>query len=273
MIRAKSSIKTFADLNSLLHRSNKVYFVRFGDGEIVSMMGRDHRNYRASEALTRELQESIKIENPNYLKAVSVNMPFEKGMSRGVFAPYRSNDRMAEFLVSNNLAGPDEEFESQIMFHYMSIFHSEKMYQFFETHIRPKKKMFVGSTPRDSAEIAYGTIDYYIPVPPKHAYDTIDSWWPQVVQNVDQVDLLIPSAGAASNVICKRLWYLDKPIHLLDIGSIIDAVDGKKTRTWIKHVGHRIERILPREFRNQSLPHRITCAIKDVRYAIRTLYR
>jgi hypothetical protein len=272
-IRARGALESFERLCSRLETSNKVYFTRFGDGEIIAMMGKHHRNYRSSHAFVRELRESFVIDDPSYLIALSVNMPLESGMTRGVFSPYRQNDNLASFIENENLVSGDGIYESQIMFHYVAVFYPRLMFDFFEKHVRPRRKLFVGCTPQRVAEKLYGPIDIYIPTPARHAFDSIGRWWNEVERGSAEVELVIPSVGAASNVISKRLWHLDRPLHVLDIGSIIDAVEGRRSRTWIKHVGHRIQQVLRPEDRDRSIRFHIGALVKDMRYKVRQLYR
>jgi hypothetical protein len=271
-IRAKSSFQTFDALREQLDKHKKLYFTRFGDGEVVAMMGKDHRNYKTSQGLVKELKESFTIDHPQYLIALSINLPYEKKMASGVFAPYTQNDNLLRFLENNDLL-IHELYESQVMFHYISVFHPEKMFQFFERYVRPKKKMFIGCTPQPTAEKLYGNIDHYVNIPSRNAYNTIGQWWPEIEQNVDSVDLVIPSAGAASNVISKRLWNMDAQVHLLDIGSIIDAVEGKKSRTWIRLKGHKIEKVLPKKYRSKSPLKKISNLVGDIKYMRRKYFK
>jgi len=239
----------------------------------VAMMARDHRNYRTSPELVTELRDSFTIHEPGYLVALSVNLPRERGMSRGVFAPYASNDDLERFLLEERLAHPGQVFDSQIMFHYLSVFKPALMYAFLERWVRPRRYLFVGCTPPQTVAKLYGPNLRHVAVPPQHAYDTINAWWPRVLEHLDDVEVVIPSAGAASNVIGKRLWRLGTRVHCIDIGSIVDAVDGRLSRTWIRHVGHRIQRILPREHRDRRLHVRLWHAWKDLAYAVRLCYR
>jgi hypothetical protein len=272
-IRARGSVESLERLQAALAAHDRVCYTRFGDGEVVAMMGKDHRNYRTSPGLVTELRESFTIEEPGYLVALSVNLPREPGMSRGVFAPYASNDTLERFLLDEGLARDGQVFESQILFHYLSVFQPELVYRFFERWVRPRPYLFVGCTLPDTVTRLYGPGLHHVRVPPQHAYDTIGEWWPQVMAHVGQVELVIPSAGAASNVIGKRLWRLGVRVHCLDIGSIIDAVDGRMSRAWIRRVGHRIQRVLPPEYRDRSLRARLWHAWKDLAYAVRLCYR
>jgi hypothetical protein len=271
-IKSKRAKETFDYLNVLLKKHKKLYFIRFGDGEILSMQGKDDNNYTSSNALTHELIESFIIEDPQYLIACAINPPKEKNISKGVFNIVDHNQEMADFLIDHKLVTKTKCYENAICFHYAGVFHTKQALHFFDEHIRPKKKMFIGGTSKPIAEKLYGIIDYYVPVPLKNAYSSIDEWWPQIIKNVDDVELVITSAGAASNVVCKRLWKLDKEIHLLDIGSMIDAVDGYMSRKWIKLLGHRINNLLPSEYRNNSLWFKIKSYYKDTYYFFRQLF-
>ena len=94
--------------------------------------------------------------------------------------------------------------------------------------------MFIGSVDKESIERFVGKIDYYVDVPAKDAYYNMDSWWKKVLDDVDNVELVIPTAGMAGRVIQKRLWNLNKNIHSIELGSIVDAVVNSDTRGWIK---------------------------------------
>jgi hypothetical protein len=135
-------------------------------------------------------------------------------------------------------------FESAIAFHYLSVFKQEKVIDFLNEFIRPKKKMFVGSIEKNAIEKLIGHVDYYVKIDGRNAYYSIDNWYNEVLENIDNCDVLIPAAGMATRVLNKRLWNLNKNIHSIDIGSVVDAVDDKLTRTWIRKEGNKIKNLL-----------------------------
>ncbi|MCG8476051.1 MAG: hypothetical protein MI784_11335, partial [Cytophagales bacterium] len=45
-IQVRGVDDSYQDLCKVLDKNKKAYFVRFGDGEIATMMGQDHRNYK-----------------------------------------------------------------------------------------------------------------------------------------------------------------------------------------------------------------------------------
>ena len=57
-------------------------------------------------------------------------------------------------------------------------------------------------------------------------------------------DRCIPAAGMAGRVVQKRLWNLNKDIHSIDLGSVIDAVAERSTRTWIDRTNNIVENLL-----------------------------
>lgn len=272
-LSVKSTEETLNTIIEGLRYYKKFYYTRFGDGEIISMMGHNHRNYNFSIGLQNELMECFTIDHPQFLIASAVNIKKEKKMSDGVFAPFNFNNDAENFIFSKKMENKFGIYENYITFHYLSVFKPRLIRDFFEEFIRNKRKMFIGNTPKDIAEKLYGKIDFYIEVPRQHAYDSINEWWPKIEENVDKVELVIPSAGAASNVISKRLWKLGKEIHLLDVGSIIDAVEGRVSRTWIRLKGHKINKILPKEYREKRLSKKLIFLLKEIKYFFRRLIK
>jgi len=268
-MKTKTTIETLNTLDQKLTEHNKLFFVRYGDGEIYTLMGKEHRNYKYSDALAKELKESFEVQSESYLKAFAVNIPFEKGMSKGVFANHVQNKELLEYLIKHGFASVDDVFESPICFQFLSVFKPKLVYNFISKHIRDKKKMFIGSTNQSVVEQIYGKLDHYVQIPEKHAYDTINNWWPQIEKNLSDIETVLPSAGAATNVIAARLWKMNVNINLLDIGSVLDALEQKTTRTWIRLVGHRAIKILPPEHRALSIGNQLKYIQKDVKYFFR----
>lgn len=268
----KSTFETLSYLESRLKSNRKVFFLRFGDGEVFDMMGKSRRNQINSPELIKEMKEAFSIQDENYIKALAVNMPYEKGMSKGVFANFSFNSELEKVILDffNDIS---LSFFNPITFHYLSVFRSKLIFDFFNKYIRPKKKMFIGSTDQNIAEKLYGKINHYIRVPSKSAYSNINKWWPEIENNCSDVEIVIVSAGAASKVIAKRLWDKNLDIQLFDFGSIIDAIDGKVTRTWIRLVGHRVNKILPKEYREKNLFKRIVFILKDIKYFFRRIIK
>lgn len=272
-MKSKSTAETYEALYRLLETEKKVYYSRFGDGDLFIMMGRNQANHDFSEALAEELRASIQIEDPNFLKGLPVNFPREKWMTKGLFERFYFNDELAEFVVKNIPVSLPVTFESSWFPNYYSVFKPVELSQFLDRFVRSKKKMFIGSVPVEDIRKLYGEIDHYILVPRRNAYSDIDKWWPDVLKHIDSVEVVLPSAGMATRVISKRLWDMGKAVHCLDFGSVIDAVSAfAPSRKWIKLKGHVLNRILLPEFRDVSFRYKIKYAVMESGFFLRYLF-
>ena len=151
------------------------------------------------------------------------------------------NEAILEFIDETI---DDKEFKlySHVLLTFAAICNQPVFVKFLDTFIRPKKKMFIGSVDKESIEKLVGPVDYYVKIPVaevdeqgvfRGAYYSIDEWWPKVLENIEDVDLVLPTAGMAGRVACKRIWNLDVDVHCIELGSIVDAVIDKESRGWI----------------------------------------
>lgn len=246
---------TLEELFQKLSSDKKVCYVRFGDGDFNIM--RNHSRcieHEYSVELQNELLESFSINDENYLKGAMYDEPTFNGIT------LQSRNRN-EVLELNNFFNKEFDTEnmklySHVLLTYMAVHQQEMFLHFLDNYIRPKKKMFIGSVDKKSMEKLVGKIDYYIQIPVakveeqrkfKGAYYTIDEWYPKVLKHIDDVDLILPTAGMAGRVLCKRLWNLDKNFHCIELGSIVDAIIKKPSRSWIDRAGNFIEPLLIKE--------------------------
>ncbi len=274
IIATRATTETIDRLDNLLSSEDRVFYTRFGDGDILLMSGRDDKYHNSSVDLRDELVESFLIDDEQYLRGLAVNYPLEEGMMHGLFAPHHNNEELQRLVQEVLLPNPKPgKFESHIVFHYYAIFRQKEFNNFFDLHIRPKRKLLVGGIPSEIACKLYGLIDEYIETPMSDAYRSVDTWWPEVERLVNKVDLVIPSAGAASKVINKRLWNLDAEVNSLDIGSLIDGIDGRGTRKWIKLKGHRMNAVLLPEYRDKSLSRYFRFFWKESYFQLRKMWK
>lgn len=233
---------TLDKLHDLLSTETKVYYCRFGDGDfnIMSGIGRCIE-HAASPELQKELIESFLIDDPKYIKGTMVNEPTFNGMDLQAVDP-DDNKKTLDFIGSLYINSGREELklDSHVLLTYLAVCEQEIMTNFLDTFIRPKRKLFIGSVAKDKIEKLVGKIDYYVKIPCAKveeqkvfpgAYYFIDEWWPKVLDCIDDVELVLPTAGMAGRVITKRLWNLGKDVHCIELGSMVDAVVGKMSRS------------------------------------------
>jgi hypothetical protein len=243
-VSAKGALQTLDTLKAAMAAHQRVFFTRFGDGEIYVMEGKGTADQLAVSDLTEEMRNAWAIRHQHFYKGVSVNYPKDRGMIDGVLAPFPQNEALEKILLTQMGEKPGSVYENPVVFHYLTLFRPELMVHFLEQFVRPRAKMFIGSVEKELVELVFGPIDYYVQTPAKNAYHTIDDWYPQVVAHLPKVALVLPTAGAASKALQARLWHSGAQVHSLDIGSLVDAVQQQGTRRWIRLLGHRSRKIL-----------------------------
>ncbi|MEM9328646.1 MAG: hypothetical protein AAGA85_23470 [Bacteroidota bacterium] len=272
-IHTKSTFDTFDLLSHRLASGQRTFYTRYGDGDVYLLMGKSYRNHTFNELIRREMEESILIDDPGFVKAMCVNYDLDPGMTNGLFTWYPDNDEMADFLSQTYSPNRVWTFEHHFTFPYFALFYPQKFIAFFDAFIRPKKKLFVGGVDQQVAEKLFGPIDEYIKTPIRNAYGQIEDWWPEVLEKASKVELVIPTAGAASKIINKRLWNEGYPGDSIDVGALIDWVDGRRSRKWIKLMGHRINNVLTENARDDSLLFLAYYRYRESYYACRRLWK
>lgn len=230
---------TFDKLCHLLSSESMVYYSRFGDGDFNIISGLSGELYHDfSPELQKELTDAFMIEDPKYLRGVMVSEEIFSGSK----LVRRGSD---EKIVTNFIERlyPDRKeivVDSHVLLTYISVCEQEKMIDFLNKFIRPKRKLFLGSVEKEKIEKLVGKIDYYVHVPCTKervpgkltgAYYYNHLWWPEVLKHIDDVELVLPSAGMAGRVLAKRLWYMGKKLHCIELGSVVDGATGIKSRS------------------------------------------
>ncbi len=223
----------------MMDRCKCVHYVRFGDNEIGVMAGRNKvtRRHAYSDELKNELIEAINIKDGRFIKAAICGYPYETGMSRAAFLPnvegksrYRYNWKKMKYFNTE-----ERFYYNPIAFHYICIYDPKLLHDFMDKYVRFRTKMFVGSFKKSDMQKFYGKIDYHVTIPDREAYYCIEKWWPRILKNIDNCDVLCLSAGAASAVVSKRLWQLNKQIHCINLGSVNNAIAKQgEGRAWIR---------------------------------------
>ena len=84
------------------------------------------------------------------------------------------------------------------------------------------KKVWVNQLWHDNIETILGNIEHHIQTPSTNSYKNINEWYPQLLEIIDDVDMVILATGFSSRVLASRLWDLGINKIVLDIGSVVD---------------------------------------------------
>ena len=236
-------------LTEAMDQSDSVFYTRFGDNDVMQMSGSDQSGKSLlgrkmggnrtvwSPELQLEITKSFNIDNRNYFVGLSGDYPKEEGMKKGLFEPFPYKEALINKVYKLTFR---REFLNPVLFHYLISFKPFIFDNFCANYLKPSKKMFIGSVKKGTAEKVLGNVDYYIESPIANAYSCIEMIWDQVKENINNVDVVIPNCGQATRAIQHRIWEHNKNVWSLDLGSIFDPLEGRKSRTCWKMVGNRI---------------------------------
>ena len=210
-------------------------YVRFGDGDLALMRGDKNEAFHTnSPELRRELIQSFKIKDSDYLIGCVAGMQQEGEMRPGVFAPFRYDARLIEQAEKHQ---PDAYFENPIALAYKYVFDNGWWVDFVDI-IRSKKTLFIGSESVGRSYIPWTEFnaERIISLSDSNSYDDLQKWdeWEWISIQARLHDLIVCATGVATRVIAKRLWKEGVRVTFIDIGSVVDALAGIKSRTWIK---------------------------------------
>lgn len=242
-LRAKSVYDSLETIEQKLSSGSRLFYCRFGDGEIFILNDGYTRDHSHNPALTEAMKSVWSIDDPDFLKGVAVWYPTEPEMTKQVFAPFRIYRKLEDILLKFG-AKEGAVYENFVVFHYLSLFDPKRMVAFLNNYVRPKKKLFIGSSDPEAVKYVFGEIDYYVQTPAEDAYSSFDEWFPKVKQYLDKVELVLPATGASTKIVMDRLWKMGYQGVCLDMGSVADVTQLRGTRTWITLLGHRSRKIL-----------------------------
>ena len=195
-------------------------FVKYGDGEILCMIGGvgencDHHPY--SEKLGKELEKSfvklLKLYDDVYLAEWVDNLV-----------------KTRESYI--NVNGLKPKFADYECFLTLKENLNDKKLLNFYTLIKNKKrkKIFIG--PKKLKKVTKMLdIDNFVEVPLINAFSSYDRVMNELVQiGVNDNNIYILCCSMMSCLICSDLKEMNKKITLLDVGSGLDPIFGEKTR-------------------------------------------
>ena len=242
--------KSFEIVFQRLIKREPFTFVRFGDGDYVMMykhsLGKivgGKNQFSVTQKLQDEIIECYNIVDDNFLIGTMLNdfrphqmMKFERRIDHSL---------LPDLVERENMLAMSCLFEIFLT--------NIQRFKAFSQELRKTTTMFVCNYNHPNIEKAYGKIKVFVQVPKQNSYSMIDTWYPEILSNLDKVDKIILSAGQSSRIVAKRLFKAGIKKIVLDVGSLSDAfifhTDIRKrinARTFMKHVEKQI-------FKNNNL--------------------
>jgi hypothetical protein len=223
VFRVASTAETFWKLRGLLWSWDSFVYTRVGDGEMEIALGGSAAYHCPNPELGREITGLMQAQHKKNLVALAMH-DTEPGMEPGLFEGWH-NLRYDGFKF-------DRMFENAIALHMYAVFRPAILRQLFDL-IRDRPKVVVTSQTGNLTPLV-GRHQLCL-IPERNAYQSIDSWYPQLEGH----ELILFAAGPAKCAASLRLLESGWAGQALDIGSVVDFALDEPTHTWIRMANER----------------------------------
>lgn len=200
-------------------------FVRYGDGEWISMLGGKGKTCDGHEyfdEMAADLRHSLTINDPNFIRSI------------GPLA--LQNGRRSQITMYLRRNGLPLEWHSTEVFLDASIM--GELFPLVE-QLQQKRVVYAGPAHLETLCWRDLAVDDFIPVPTQNAYLSMSELITRVSLAIERqrAEVLAVSAGPAAKVLIAKLWpKFGRTVTMLDFGSVWDGYVGKVSRSHVKRL-------------------------------------
>ena len=240
-VKIKSALETISEIKRTIIKKKPGAYMRFGDGDIFLMEGKDDMLHSASVVLSNEMRECFELKGPTIHKGLPIHSDifgFEEGMRLGVHK-VRDKDAVNFALSVQKLLRLDQLYTS-VALHHLAVCNKSEFYQFLG-FLREKTDVFVGNESVSDRLINVLFDCKRITTPSENSYNQIDRIERELCGFLDKrkdvFSLAVIAMGCPGRVLQKRIVKKGYNVYLFDFGSLLDAFNGDNTRDWIELTG------------------------------------
>jgi hypothetical protein len=240
-IKIKSSLETLKDIqNTITNKQNGAY-MRFGDGDIFLMLGKDDMLHQANIKMAAEMKEAIKFKKGVTHKGFPFHsklLGYEKGME--VDMHLVSDVDALKFLAATHSFIDIHNIYTSFALHYLATFNQEACVQFL-IFLRSTNPIFVGNKNLRPELLRKLFSDTHIKTPDTNSYIEIDRIEMELIEELDkkknEFQVIVVAMGCPGRILQKRILKKGYNVYLFDFGSLLDALNNDNTRLWIDLAG------------------------------------
>jgi hypothetical protein len=212
-------------------------YLRFGDGDVLLMIGCNDSHQRYSKELSNEMHEAFQLNGSGVFKCLAVHSErygYDEGMG---FGNHKNQDDFANLLLSKTFQYfIGERIYSPVALHFAATNHVESAKIFLKV-LHNAASLFVGNS-SISDETIYKVFGHVkrIDTPSRDAYNELDSIEAQCLLEINQMvsfQVIIVAMGCSGRILTKRLISNNKNCFYFDFGSLIDGFEGNTSRKWL----------------------------------------
>ncbi len=236
------SVETLQTIQNIIINKKKGAYLRFGDGDFALAHGIRSGTHTFSTALQNEMIEAFGMNDPYIIKTLLLVCQHHGGhevkMFHGKYLP--ETDCIAVREKAEKIWGKKiDHIYSPVALPYTAVHMPDICIAFLKFIKHQKCVFFVGneSTPTEIIHRLFGNCEV-VGTPRTTAYDKIDRIEKECLIKLphqsNEYRVAIISCGNTGRVLIKRLWAQIENIFFFDMGSLMDALCGWKSRGWIR---------------------------------------
>ncbi len=236
-----SSIDTIESIKSAIEMKIAGAYMRFGDGDILLMLGVDDCLHKANLQMAKEMKEAMSLNFGAIHKGVSIHSKlfgFEEGMKDGVHL-ISDNHALKYLSVTYRFLDLKRIF-SPVALHQLATSYPTQCKSFLR-FLKSTNPIFVGNEKigTDLIEKLFGGI--HVKTPSRDSYSEIDRIEDELIKVLktkgNEFQVVVVAMGCPGRILQKRILKKGYNVYLFDFGSLLDAFNEDKTRAWVRLTG------------------------------------
>jgi hypothetical protein len=233
-----SPAETLGIVEDFIKENRPGVYMRFGDGDVCLLRGKDDSYQSAKSALRDEMNDSFSLKGPGVLKSLCIHSKLygsEKEMFPGNHLS--SDEEATEMLKQVYPFFVGYRIFSHIALHYMASYYPGAANVFLK-QLKKQAVLFIGNEDTDPSTVKrlFGEV-IHVKTPARNAYDKIDIIEKEAMDILSKKQgfgVVVIAMGCSGRILAKRLYQNIPQFFFFDFGSLLDGISGNKTRAWLE---------------------------------------
>lgn len=236
-----SANETIAAIKKTIEMKMAGAYMRFGDGDVLLMLGVDDCLHKANEQMSKEMKEAFKLNYGVIHKGLAIHSElfgFEAGMKDGV---HLLPDNQAFKYLSATYKFLDlSKVYTPVALHQLATINPIECIDFLR-FLKGTNPILVGNETikPDLIEKLFSSI--HIKTPSRDSYNEIDRIENDLIKVLNtkrgEFQVVVIAMGCPGRILQKRILKKRYNVYLFDFGSLLDAFNDHNSRAWIRLTG------------------------------------
>ena len=236
-----SANETIAAIKKTIEMKMAGAYMRFGDGDVLLMLGVDDCLHKANEQMSKEMREAMKLNYGVMHKGLPIHSKLfgvEEGMKDGVHL--LSDDVALKYLSVTYRYIDLSRVYNHVALHQLATINPIECIDFLR-FLKGTNPILVGNETikPDLIEKLFSSI--HIKTPSRDSYNEIDRIENDLIKVLNtkrgEFQVVVIAMGCPGRILQKRILKKRYNVYLFDFGSLLDAFNDHNSRAWIRLTG------------------------------------